>query len=304
MPDMDKKLLSGGGDFYQGDAARIEVRNFSSDVDDKLKKDGWKGEAVCYIGLYLSADNTRVDRGNFMVKGKLTDESLRIEANKIWTEADDSVVLVLNFPKAEVFTFNESGLSSDIVRQEDIQHGFYLISGETAPQVILETDYEELGVGKFCMRMMCTVSKSSSARTGVLIKYTLYMYPEGKSEMLASYELAQSPAWPAMRITEGEMPLLLKPTAPWGCPALPLVLPGTPFEQLPVVPAMEELRRCIATIMRKVTIPEIGRTGATLAAKWRRLANNPEEMASKTVGTTWPAPSEAPAVHGKSRNNL
>ena len=53
-----------------------------------------------------------------------------------------------------------------------------------------------------------------------------------------------------------------------------------------------------------MTIPEIGRTGATLAAKWRRLANNPEEMASKTVGTTWPAPSEAPAVHGKSRNNL
>ena len=136
------------------------MRNFNSDVDDKLKKDGWKGEAVCYIGLYLSADNTRVDRGNFMVKGKLTDESLRIEANKIWTEADDSVVLVLNFPKAEVFTFNESGLSSDIVRQEDIQHGFYLISGETAPQVILETDYEEHGVGKFCMRMMCTVSKS------------------------------------------------------------------------------------------------------------------------------------------------
>ena len=137
-------------------------------------------------------------------------------------------------------------------------------------------------------------------KAGLVMKFTLFLYPEGKERMLALYELAQSPAWPAMRMAEGEMAMLPKPTTPWGCPVLPLMMAGTPFAQLPVIPETEEIRRCVAAIMRKATLPETGRTGAALTTKWRRLANNPEELTSKTVAVTWPAASATPAVNGKS----
>ena len=102
-----------------------------------------------------------------------------------------------------------------------------------------------------------------------------------------------------MRITEGDIPLLPRPTAPWGCPVLPLIVSGTPLDQLPVQPEIDVLKRTISLIMRKAAMPETGRTGAALLTKWRRLANNPEELTSKSGTTTWPTSEPASATHGK-----
>ena len=300
MPDLDKKLFAGSAEIEQSDVRKIQLNNTTSDVADALRQFNWKGEACGCITLTLSADNTTVDRGNFVVRGRLVEESLRVEANKIWAEADENVVLALKFPKAEVFSFNERGLSSDILPQEEIQHGFYVIEEERQPTAILEADYADWGIGGFCMRMLCTISKNSSLRAGVVVKFTLFLYPESKDVLLANYELAQSPAWPGMRITEGDIPLLPRPTAPWGCPVLPLIVSGTPLDQLPVQPEIDVLKRTISLIMRKAAMPETGRTGAALLTKWRRLANNPEELTSKSGTTTWPTSEPASATHGKS----
>ena len=159
MPELDKRLFGGSlADISPTDSGKIEVTNLTSSIDDNLKLAGWKGEACGCIGLTLSADNSRVERGILVVRGKLLEESLRIEANKLWADADENVVLTLSFPKAEVFTFNETGLSSDIIKREQIQHGFYIVEEDAAPSVVLEAEYEELGIRDFCMRMLCAPS--------------------------------------------------------------------------------------------------------------------------------------------------
>ena len=66
--------------------------------------------------------------------------------------------------------------------------------------------------------MTCVISKNSSARAGVMLKWTVLLFPEEKERMLELYEGAKSPAWPGLRMTEGELTMLPRPTTAWKCP--------------------------------------------------------------------------------------
>ena len=300
MPELDKNLFAGSADIDSDEARGAEVQNLGNDVSRKLSSSGWNGiEGVGCIGLVLSADNERVERGTLIVRGQLEEEPVRIEANKIWADADENAVLSLKLDKGEIFTFTAAGLTSDILPQENIHHGLYLVREERAPRPVLEGEYEQLGIGNFCLRMTCTIAKSSSVRKGVILKYSILIFPDSKGDMLSTYDLAQSPAWPGMRVMDGEIAMWPRPTTKWGCPILPFFMPGTPFEQLPRLPASEEIRHAVATIMERGVLPETGRTGAALLTKWRKLANNPADLAVKAGPVTWPKTGTPAQVQGK-----
>jgi hypothetical protein len=287
MPALDKTLFDGQHalDPY---IREKECKNFTSDAEEILKERGWDGKIAGCIGLKLSSDNGKVENGIFLVKGSLCEDWIQINAKKIWPDMDNSVSLFLRFPNAEIFKFSDGGLTSDIVAQDEVDHGVFIVCEGRTPTPILEASYEEWGVGDFSLRMLCVLSKNSSATNGVLVKFTVLLFPESKQHLLENYEMAQSAAWPGVRVAEGEFQLLPKPAAKWRCPVSPLIMPGTSFIVTHRMPAPDEVRAAIAAIMSRTCLPEIGRTGAAVVARWKRVAERAEELVVKPGTVTWP----------------
>ena len=298
---MDKALFSGGEDFDGREIERGALRNLTSDVAERLKGFGWLGRIAGCICLTLSPDNKSVRAGVLAVRGPVDDKELRVDSNKIWPAASADTCVSIKLPAANIFKFGDGGLCSDYVAEEEVQHAVYENTEGRGPTPVLEADYEERGIGSFCIRMTCIISKSSSARTGVMLKWTVLLFPDAKERILELYEGAKSPAWPGLRLTEGELPMLPRPTTAWRCPMIPLVLPGQVISQSLDLPAPEDLRRTIGAIMAKGVLPETSRTGNAVTTKWRRLANNPEELTENRGKVLWPTSTPQQPATGKQR---
>jgi hypothetical protein len=299
MPVLDKKLFAGTNELDPGECAKLEIKNLTSDVTDSLAEYGWNGEAAGCICLMTSADNERVERGTFMTVGTLGD--YKEEASKVWQNGSTNATLVIKLKTASVFTFSEGGLVSDIIPQEKVEHCLYTSpeDGAGAPSVMLEAEYEEHGVKGFCLRLVCSLSKNSSVKNGVLIKYTVLLFPLEKEKLIQKYDAAQHTAWPGLKVMEGEFPLLVKTKTPWGCPIMPLILTGTSLEQAPQLPTAEELRNSICSIMGGGAQPETSRSASNLILRWRRLATHTDELVVKSSNVDWPKAQKRPNDTGK-----
>ena len=172
-----------------------------------------------------------------------------------------------------------------------MDHGFYKLRDGAGPTPILEEDYKDEGIGNFCLRMPCVLSNNSSVKSGVIVKYTILLFPESKAELLSQYDLAQCAAWPGLRMADGYMPLLPRPKKNWGCPIIPLIKPGAPWEEAGVVPSPEGLRRAVSAMMRKTVTAETARSGPALVTRWRMLASNPGELHTRPGELLWPSTS-------------
>ena len=54
MPQLDKRLFRGPSDFDPDKLAKGRVRNFTSDIGDRLKEFGWNGTTKgCNLGLSM-----------------------------------------------------------------------------------------------------------------------------------------------------------------------------------------------------------------------------------------------------------
>jgi hypothetical protein len=110
-------FFEGPSKICNNDLAKMEVANFSTDVDQALSEHfGWRGKATAAVGLTLSADNLRVDKGEFITRGDLDLKEKKLAANSIWPDARANISLHITFPSANVFTFENGGLWSDLVR--------------------------------------------------------------------------------------------------------------------------------------------------------------------------------------------
>ena len=175
---MDKALFAGGESFDGKEIEKGVLRNLTSDVAEKLKAVGWLGRpAGC---ICLSPDNKNVRAGVLAVRGRMEDKELRVDSSKIWPAASADTFLSIRLPVADIFSFNDGGLCSDYVASADVQHAVYTNTEGRAPTPLLEADYEEQGIGSFCIRMTCAISKNSSARAGVMLKWTVLLFPEEK----------------------------------------------------------------------------------------------------------------------------
>jgi len=104
-------FFEGPSEIGNNDLAKMEVANFSTDVDQALSEHfGWRGKATAAVGLTLSADNLRVDKGEFITRGDLDLKEKKLAANSIWPDARANISLHITFPSANVFTFENGGL--------------------------------------------------------------------------------------------------------------------------------------------------------------------------------------------------
>jgi hypothetical protein len=103
-------------------------------------------------------------------------------------------MVTIQLDTVEEFHFMSSGLCYDYLCEEIITHFFHTIEEGRQPRPVLAAKLPELGIGNFCLMMSCQISRSSSTRTGIWLKYTvIYIFPEQKEKMLQHYEMAKSP---------------------------------------------------------------------------------------------------------------
>lgn len=283
-------MFSGGGELSAENTANCEVTSQES-VGEILANYGWNSGAAGYVILSLSPDNRRVEGGRFATIGTES-RDFAISASKIWQDADLNVKLTVRLLAMDTFKFRSGGLTSDILEDKEIVHFFHLCQEEGPPQPVLTPDTSQLGIGQFCLRLICHTSATSGLRIGIRLKYYVMLYPTSGDVLMEASEHARSPSWPGIKISEGEMPMLPKAQAAWGCPILPLLLPGKPFALLPHTPNGAALRTAIAAIMEKSGVPDTLKDGTAVVAKWAKLSKTAGDYFTKRGPVSWPKESD------------
>jgi len=298
MAALDPNFFRGGETLSGRDLALAELGTFS-DIGRVLSNFGWDGKPSGCIVLGLSSDNKRVTGASFCLIGQLEDRDLKIDISKLWQSGAANTMLILRGIEGQSFTFEEGGMWSDLRQDDEVDHFFSDLTEGRAPSTVLQADYERAGIQRFCVRMNCYLSKNSSKEKGLLAKYQVLIFPGTREELLSKSQLVKKGEWPGIKLGEGEMPIGPAAKAAWGCPIMPLLMPGTRFAQLGSAPSMDKLRRAIGGVLGRAVVPETSKTGASLATRWARLGRHPEESGAKKPTVTWPEPRGPEPEQGK-----
>jgi hypothetical protein len=290
MSVLDKAtFFSGEHDIVSDDVGKVEVANFSSDVDDVLIENfGWKRDAIAGVGLSLSPDNLRVQGSTFITRGDLGIKTKKMAVNTIWPRAKANIELHIEFPSASLFKFESGGLWSNYLASTQVEHKFYnKTEGRTGRALLPADDRLANTDSGFCLRMICQISSASSAAKGVIIKGVIMLYPADAETVSEAVE-SKFPGWPGLKIGEAFFPLGPKPTAPWRCPILPFVKPVSPFKEDDVAPSCDKLREAIGGVMRNARLHDGLKSGAEVFAKWGKIRSSPRDMLDKQPPISWP----------------
>jgi len=285
-----------GSDIAETDINTCELENTGESVEDVLKDAGWSEEQVAAVLLHLGPDNERVDRAELTVRGK-EDRSAKWEGVKLWPKCKKEVTVTIHLPQLDSWTFQEGGLTSDIIEDEELVHYFHSLK-DKRPSPILQ-GFEEWGIGRFCARMVAHPSLIGVDKNEVGLKYCVLLYPTDKEALLKMSENAKHPSWPGLKLADGELRLLPQPSTPWGCPILPLILPAAPFEEQPNAPNSRLLRAAIGGVMTRCGAPDISRSAETLLPKWTKLTRDRAAFKAKTPPLSWPANQTPAAQRGR-----
>ena len=297
MPEITgKSLFKGANDIHSADLGKSEVANFSTSIDRVLKEDyKWQGKAIGTIGLCFTPDNSKVLNGEFIVRGRLEDaRETRFSCLHIWPQSTGEASLLVNFPSANIFRFDEGGLWSNPVPSAQIIHTYHAKDN----RVISADEREHLNIGDFSARMICQVSSTSGDRHGVRVKYMIIIFPCSAGELSDNAE-SRFPGYPGIKVGEGSFPMGPKPSVAWCCPIVPFSIPGAPFAEVPSAPSSQRLRAAIAAVMRKAGQPDNLRNGAAVIEKWERIRAHPRELAVNIPLTTWPELPPVPETQGR-----
>jgi hypothetical protein len=290
MAPLEKAYFSGQDSLCDADVTKAEVSNFTSGPKDALRRFGWQGKAACCVGLRLTGDNRRIDSGQFLTVGTPETGKIKLDARKVWLKAASNASITISLSDLDEFCFPHGTLCSNFLDGNRVAHSICLEEEGQNPTAILDDERGDYGIGEFCLRLVCTIRKSSAAKGPVNIKYSILIFPNSKEELLAVSFNTESAAWPGILLTDGVMPLLPEPSKKWQCPIVPVIISGTPFNQHGYLPPEGALRRAIATIMDHGVLPEPCSSATTLAKMWEKLAKDPNEFCQKTGSVSWPKP--------------
>jgi len=286
MAQLGAELFT-GGDLPAEEFNRCEVANRGEAIDDAFRRlAGWGGGPAAGVLLHLSPDNERVVGGEIVTRGADARE-ITWEAAKVWPEADKRVTITFVLPVLENFLFTGGSMASDIIDGAETVHFLHITREGRPQQPLLNADLVARGIGAFCLRMVCTLS--GDHQQGLGLKYYIMLFPASKEEMQARSDLTTRAEWPGLKLADGVLPLLPMAARRWGCPILPLLLPGQPFAAVARAPSSAALRDAIGAIMRTAGAPEVSRSGASTTAKWDKIVRNPATLVRKPTTLLWPA---------------
>jgi len=290
MAPIDKELFRRGEPIEGEDVLKLQVLNGEEAVDAALKRFGWTGRAAGCIILRLGADNRSATAGQFAARGRLAREEVRLDAAKIWKDAEAGYTLSIKIPDGGQFGFGGGGLCSDFLDDGGVEH--CVTASGRGGQAVLQDERADKGIGAFCLRLVCHIVRATR-KSGVTLAYSVLIYPGSAEEVTDVSDLAGSPSWPGIKAADGEMPLLPFAATRWGCPVLPLIRTGSPWEEEPVLPEPEELIARISWIMATSEPPEVCKTKKSLLSRWQKYSENPDEFTAKRGPLSWPKPQQS-----------
>ena len=142
---------------------------------------------------------------------------------------------------------------------------------------------------------------------------TILVFPLCDEAMRALSEDTANPAWPRVKLAEGQIPLL--PASGkgkvfggknWGCPIAPILMPGVPWEAaLGPLDEAAEVGACRA-LLNSGGMLEALLTVEAVEKRWEVLLANPGTVQEKAAERLWPAvgraPQEAPTAKKGNQN--
>ena len=301
MSVLDKTIFfSGNSNSVADDLGKVEVANFSSDVDSALSSHfGWRGKAIAVVGLSLTPDNLRCMSGQLITRGDLELKEKKMAANTIWADAKPNIMLHLTFPSADTFMFSTGGLWSQFVDSQQIPHTFHDSSEGRGGRALISSDERLEGTEPgFCLRMVTQISSLSSAARGVVLRGAIMLFPAKMDDITEAVE-SKFAGWPGLKIAEVLLPMGPRPSAQWGCPILPFLKPFQPFATDDVAPAVSRLHHAVGYIMRNARIHDGLKSGTEVLNKWAYIRSNPKELVDKTPSIVWPEVPDPEASAGE-----
>lgn len=301
MPDLGKTFFQGERDLTLKEISQLEAPNINDGVNVTLVKFGWDSKLLIGgIHLELSPDNRHVARSGFFLRGPLTEDGITIQAARCWPNVEDDVVLHLKLPPSDAFSFSGGGVFSDYLDSSFCNFSFHSVDEDGSQTDVDEGDWEECGVGPFCVRIIAYPAKAAKPKSGLVIKVNVLLFPKTSKDLDDICDATQSPSWPGSRILEAEGQLC--PTTAngtWGCPLLPVIIAGADLTSVQNVPPGRELRHAIGCTMRHAARPEAHIKAATLKAHWAKIIGDPTSLVSRPPETTWPRTARAEPTPGK-----
>ncbi len=308
MPDIDRQLFGGKDNLSENDLKSLSAEDLSiRATGEVLRRFGWEGRSAAAVGLKLSPDNTTAAAGRLILLG-VWDQKIKIQAKKIFGQADEDTVLEISELDLAVFRCREGEMWSRYTPQEALKYEFY--QGEK----VLDDDAKQTqGISEFCVRAVAQLAKGCGPRYGIWVQLAIMVYPISDGEMMQLAEQTSNPAWPGIRLAEGEIPVL--PTAgkgkevaggkDWGCPVGPVLVPGTPWEAAPGPISEQDISDACGALLNTGCGVEAAASADSLQKKWNSLLENPDRLTVRRPDKTWPkrapAPEKQPAKKG---NNI
>ena len=226
MAPIDKRLFANGSEIAGEDLQLLEVRNFSEDVDTALKRFKWNGKLCGCIVLKLSADNAAVTSGQFLARGRLCRDEIKIEAAKIWPDAEPGLVLTLQLPDGAMFTFGEGGICSDYLGSDQVEH--CVTATGRAARPIPPQEYNDAGIGAFCLRLVCHIGKAT-VKSGVVLNFNVLIFPGSPDAVGGILRASPQPQLAGPKIGGWRNGPRTLPTEPLGVPD-----PPPPTDRIPL----------------------------------------------------------------------
>ena len=279
-----------GGDSFNGrrdlSAQDCDALQASS-VEEGVNKvvPGYNG-GITALTTAIIVEN-RVSNFLFHTRGEMYAETAKTcKSGKFFNFSGH--VLTIHSIDSKVFVFHQ-GLASDLVDCSKVDFSIKK-DGSNAP--VDPEDLIALGFEGFSVKLVVVPTSE------IWAKFSLVLFPLGKSTLLQKFPLAGDQRFPGLLLDSGHCRLSpgqgdILPQADWGNPILPILLSSSRFSETSGFPASKDLRVGLATLLRRARRPVIKRDKDTLSTTWREIeAQGANALcAERMPDRLWPAPS-------------
>ena len=304
MPDIEKAAFGGRDPITGAEWSTLSTPSMGQQaVEEFLEAQGWDQRAAGVVGLKLSPDNSKIMAARLALVGNWQDEPMHMQAKKLWTDAPENLSLEVTLNNLAAFRFADGDMWSGFVAGDSVRHKFVETTAD-GPKEPTDEELATWGVGEFSLKAVCSLARTSSARWGIWLSTTVLIFPGSEDELIRTLPEAVDPAWPGLRLVDGEIALL--PAAgrgkrplggkAWGCPLAPAIQPGSPWEETPGTLTAAEVSEAIGDLLNIGCLPDTSVGAESLKKKWEKLIRNPRDMRRRKPDRTWPASAAAAAA--------
>ena len=255
----------------------------------------WGGSIIGYLCAKLANDNKSIENMRFHLAGTLFDSSPhKTSAANFWDDLNTEGAITFSLSKlnSSVFSFREGGLTSDLLDSSAFTTNWFLDGVPMSPEARTEA-----GIAGYTVR--CHIVPNQVLVSGTWAAIHLTLFPLPLATLLEKQPLAVHHNFPGFKLySANAMPIGFQTSKVFtdlncGIPVLPGVLTGSDWDELPHTPSTSDLKLAVATIMRKVSLPDIKKGPDSLAKAWDGLLANGEAGLKATdskLKEIWPLP--------------